>query len=103
MEKGKEEGTAEGGDAQAERKPAGACEGDYIKANVIADKCVSTMYGYPKMVRKAEMDEAMLRDREAVLADAVELMALDERLGLGLSVSGAVYRKHCDAPVGKTA
>jgi prophage antirepressor-like protein len=76
---------------------------DYIKANVMADKAVSVMHGYSKLVKKAEMDAAMLRDREAVLADVVELMALNERLGLGLSVSAAVYRKHCDAPVGKTA
>jgi hypothetical protein len=45
----------------------------------------------------------MLRDREAVLRDTVELMALNERLGLGLSVSGAVYRKYCTPPVGRTA
>jgi hypothetical protein len=40
------------------------------------------------------MDEGMLREREAVLSDTVELMALNERFGLGLSVSAAVYRKY---------
>ncbi|MDR0557611.1 MAG: hypothetical protein LBG43_07075 [Treponema sp.] len=39
------------------------------------------------------MDKGMLREREAVLSDTVELMALDERFQPGLSVSAAVYRK----------
>jgi prophage antirepressor-like protein len=67
---------------------------DYIKANTIADKAVSTMHGYPKMIKKPDMDAGMLRDREAVLADTVELMAVNERYGLGLSVSDQVYRKY---------
>jgi prophage antirepressor-like protein len=68
---------------------------DYIKANTIADKAVSTMHGCPKLIKKAAMDEALLRDREAVLTDTVELMALNERFSLGLSVSERVYRKYC--------
>jgi hypothetical protein len=76
---------------------------NYIKVNTIADKAVSTMHGFTKMVKKADMDEGMLRDREPVLADTVELMAVNERLELGLSVSWAVYRKYCTLPVGKTA
>jgi prophage antirepressor-like protein len=67
---------------------------DYIKANTIADKAVSIMRGYPKMVRKPEMDEGMMREREPILADTVELMALNERFGLGLSVSEQIYRKY---------
>jgi hypothetical protein len=50
---------------------------DYIKANTIADKAVSTMHGCPKLIKKAAMDEAMLRDREAVLTDTMELMTLN--------------------------
>jgi hypothetical protein len=45
-------------------------------------------------VKKAAMDEGVLRDREVILNDTVELIALDERFQLGLSVSAAVYRKH---------
>jgi prophage antirepressor-like protein len=67
---------------------------DYIKANIIADKAVSTMHGFPKLVKKPDMDESMLRDREPVLADTVELMALNGRFGLGLSVSEHIYRKY---------
>jgi prophage antirepressor-like protein len=70
---------------------------DYIKANMIADKAVATLHGFPKLVKKAAMDEGMLMDREAILNDTVELMALNERFGLGLSVSDAVYRKHASS------
>lgn len=64
---------------------------DYIKANTIADKAVSTRHGYPKMVRKADMTPNMLQDRESVLDDIVQLMALNEKYHLGLSVSTAIY------------
>jgi prophage antirepressor-like protein len=67
---------------------------DYIKANTIADKAVSTKFGFPKMVKKGAMDEAMLHDRQSALDDTVQLMALNERLGLGLSVSAAIYAKY---------
>lgn len=67
---------------------------DYIKANYIADKAVSNMRGYPKMVKKPGMDEAMLRERQPVLEDTVELMALNERFGLGLSISEHIYQKY---------
>jgi hypothetical protein len=70
---------------------------DYIEANIIADKAASTLHGFSKMVKKAAMDEGMLRDREAILNDTVELIAVNERFGLGLSVSAAVYRKHAPA------
>jgi prophage antirepressor-like protein len=65
---------------------------DYIKVNMIADKAVSTMYGFPKLVKKPDMDESMLREREPILTDTVELMALNERVS-----SGAVY-KRADIP-----
>lgn len=64
---------------------------DYIIANTIADKAVSTRYGYPKMIRKADMTPNMLQDRESVLDDTVQLMALNEKYHLGLSVSTAIY------------
>ena len=67
---------------------------DYIKANTIADKAVSTKHGFPKMVKKGAMNAAMLKDRQPVLDDTVQLMAINQRLGLGLSVSEAIYRKH---------
>lgn len=64
---------------------------DYIIANTIADKAVSTRYGYPKMVKKADMTPNMLQDRESILDDTVQLMALNEKYHLGLSISTAIY------------
>jgi prophage antirepressor-like protein len=72
---------------------------DYI----IADKVVSTMHGYSKLIKKPDMDEGMLRDRESILADTVELMALNERFHLGLSISEQVYQKYGPPAQGKTA
>jgi hypothetical protein len=46
------------------------------------------------MIKKPGMNEEMLRDREKILTDTVELMALNERYGLGLSVSEYVYRQY---------
>jgi prophage antirepressor-like protein len=67
---------------------------DYIKANTIADKAISNKYGFPKMLKKGAMDEAMLHEREPVLDDTVSLMTLNERFGLGLSISAEIYRKY---------
>lgn len=65
---------------------------NFIKANTVANKAVSTKYGYPKMVKKGEMTPAMLVDREAVLDDTVKLMEVNDQYGLGISVSKAIYR-----------
>ncbi|WDL97841.1 BRO-N domain-containing protein [Alicyclobacillus sp. ALC3] len=67
---------------------------DYIKANTIANKTVSTLYGHPKMVKKGAMSPEMLAKRQAVLDDTVDLMATVERFGLDLSVSETVYGKY---------
>jgi predicted AAA+ superfamily ATPase len=67
---------------------------DYIKANTIADKAVSARHGLPKLVKKSAMNAAMLQDRQSVLDDTVQLMALNDRFGLGLSVSKAIYGKY---------
>jgi prophage antirepressor-like protein len=67
---------------------------DYIKANTIADKAVSARHGFPKLVRKSAMNPAMLQDRQSVLDDTVQLMALNQRLSLGLSVSKVIYGKY---------
>lgn len=65
---------------------------DFIKANTIANKAVSLKYGYPKMLKKADMNPAMLADREGLLDDTVELMSVNEKHGLGLSVSKEIYK-----------
>lgn len=65
---------------------------DYIKANTIADKAVSNRYGHPKMVKKGDMSPAMLAEREAILDDTVQLMALNDKYGMGISVSQTIYQ-----------
>ena len=37
---------------------------DFIKANTISNKAVSIKYGYPKMIKKADMSPEMLVDRQ---------------------------------------
>jgi prophage antirepressor-like protein len=67
---------------------------DFIKANTIADKAVSTQYGHPKMLKKTEMTPAMLIDRQPILDETVELMGLVDKYGLPVSVSKAIYARH---------
>ena len=66
---------------------------DMMKANTIANKAISNKYGYPKMVKKSEMTKPMLRDREQVLDETVELMLVKERYGLNFSVANTIYNK----------
>lgn len=65
---------------------------DFIKANTIANKAVSTRHGYPKLVKKNDMTPEMLLEREGILTDTVELMSVKDRYGIDFSVSEAVYR-----------
>lgn len=65
---------------------------DYIKANTIANKAVSTKYKFPKMIRKEEMKPEMLMERQAILEDTVQLMIVKEKFGLDLSISEQVYK-----------
>lgn len=71
-----------------------ATKKDLIKANTIANKAVSDLYGYPKMVSKNEMTENMLRDRKPILDETVELIKVKEKYGLNFSVSEAIYNQN---------
>ena len=66
---------------------------DFIKANTIANKAISNRYGYPKMVKKADMTPQMLVEREPILEDTVELMEVNDKYDLGISVSEQIYKK----------
>lgn len=66
---------------------------DYIKANTIADKAVSNRAGLPTMMHKGDMSPDMLKDRQPILDDVVEIMSFKERFGLDISVSDTVYKK----------
>jgi hypothetical protein len=68
---------------------------DYIKANTVADKAVSTLHGYPKMLKKEKMTPKMLVDRQPIPADTVELMTLKEKYGVDISVSKLIYNRYC--------
>lgn len=66
----------------------------YIKANTIANKAISSRYGHEKMIKKSDMTPEMLAQREPILEDVVELMAVKDKFGLDLSVSDEVYKKY---------
>ena len=68
---------------------------DFIKANTIANKAVSTNHGYLQMIKKDHMTPDMLLERQPILTDTVRLMEANDSFGLGLSVSDAVYKKYC--------
>jgi len=67
----------------------------YIKANTIANKAVSNIYGHAKMVKKDNMTAEMLETRQPILDDTANLIMLNERLGLDLSVSNRIYKAYC--------
>ena len=66
----------------------------YCKANTIANKAVSNMFGFPKMVKKGDMTVEMLEQREPILNETVELMAVEDKYKLGISVSDNIYKRH---------
>lgn len=67
---------------------------DFIKCNTIANKAVSSKHGLEKMMKKGDMTPAMLLDRELILEDTVDLMSVNNKFNLGISVSEKVYQKH---------
>ena len=72
---------------------------DFIKANTIANKAVSTMHGFNKMVKKSDMTPKMLIDREVILDETVQLMTMKEKYGLQLSVSEKIYNHSSESQI----
>ncbi|MDE5757110.1 MAG: phage repressor protein [Allobaculum sp.] len=66
---------------------------EYIKANTIADKAVSTMFGFPKMLKKGQMNPEMLVARQPILEDTVKLMGIQNEYNLDFSVAKKIYEK----------
>lgn len=64
---------------------------DFIKANTIANKAVSNLYGYLKMVKKDAMSPSMMVDRQQILDDTVNLMGLSDKYGLDISIKQVIY------------
>lgn len=67
---------------------------DFIKANTIANKAVSTRHGHEKMVKKNQMTPEMLIDRQPILDDTVELMGLVSKFDLPIKVSETIYDRY---------
>lgn len=66
----------------------------FIKANTIANKAISTKYGYDKMIKKKDMTPNMLIERQPILDDTVKLISVVEKFDLDVSVSDKVYEKY---------
>ncbi|MHD0383184.1 phage repressor protein [Staphylococcus simulans] len=66
-------------------------ERDYCKANCIANKAIANLYGYSKMIKKEDMTPQMLKEREEILNDVVNLMIADHKFNLGIRVSQVIY------------
>ncbi|MGP3782365.1 BRO-N domain-containing protein [Paenibacillus sp. 1A_MP2] len=67
---------------------------DFIKANTIANKAVSTKHGHSKMVKKNHMTPEMLVDRQPILDETVELMGLVSKFDLPIKVSETIYDRY---------
>lgn len=67
---------------------------NYIKANTIANKAVSTAFGYKKMIGKDEMTPDMLEVRQAILDDVVKLTEAKQQFNLDIKVSESIYDKY---------
>ncbi len=66
----------------------------FIKANTIANKAISSRYGYNKMIKKKDMTPDMLIERQPILDDTVNLISVVDKFNLDLSVSQKVYEKY---------
>jgi prophage antirepressor-like protein len=68
----------------------------YPKANMIANKAVSSLYGYEKVIGKETMCDDMLRDRQPILDYTVGLMEAQALYNIDtLSISKQVYSRFC--------
>ncbi|WP_338652698.1 BRO family protein [Sporosarcina psychrophila] len=67
---------------------------NFIKANTIANKVISTKYGLQKMINKKNMTPKMLIDRQPILENTVNLMGVIDEFGLNISVSEEIYKKY---------
>lgn len=67
---------------------------NYIKANSIANKAVSTAFGYKKMIGKDEMTPNMIEVRQVILDDVVKLTESKNQFNLDIKVSKTIYDKY---------
>ena len=67
---------------------------NYIKANMIANKTTSTLYGFKKAIKKGDMTPPMLKARQTILDDVVALTEAKQRFNLDIKVSERIYDKY---------
>ncbi|WP_409327865.1 BRO-N domain-containing protein [Staphylococcus pseudoxylosus] len=67
---------------------------NFIKANTIANKAVSTAFGYSKMIGKEAMTPSMLEVRQVILDDVVKLTETKQQFNLDIKVSKSIYDKY---------
>ena len=72
---------------------------EHIKANTIANKATSNLFGYPKMLKKGDMSPEMLNKRQIIFDEAVRLMIFKEEYNLDFSISAKIYEKYNIAEV----
>lgn len=65
----------------------------YCKAASITGKEIATRMGLEKRISKSEVPPEYLPEYDSVFSDVTHLMVLNERYGLGLSVSHAIHQK----------
>lgn len=68
--------------------------GMYIKANMIANKAISTKFGYSKTLKKNQMSIDMLKERQKILEQVISLMIAKE-LGIDIPhISDVIYSQY---------
>lgn len=67
-----------------------------IKANAITNKAIANMYGEPKAIPKGKMTPEMLKDRQPIYDDTINLMIAQQAFDLDISISKAVYEKYSE-------
>lgn len=65
----------------------------YCKAASITGKEIANRMGLDKRIPKADVPPEYLPEYDSVFSDVTHLMVLNERYGLGLSVSRAIHQK----------
>lgn len=66
----------------------------FMKANTIANKAVSTIYGYDKMINKGIMTGEMKQLRQIILNDTIQLIITAQKFNLDISISKTIYDKY---------
>ena len=66
---------------------------DHIKVNTVANKVVSSLFGFDKPLKKHEMPPEMLKARQPILEETKDLHILKEKYDLDLSVSETLKKR----------